>query len=539
MFLPPSRADPKGEGESRPPSACTPSIRALPLCVGLSQVLDWFIYRLKMSVLPCAQGSDFLRMNSEVEKEPSGFEIPRPDDGFALPKFDGMEILTGHQGFPESGKTTPLKDIVPRYTENDNQTGGPSDQIEVSEDGGTVRKRKNSRGHCKQKKRFTCGVCGKSLSTKQSLQFHEFTHTGEKHFACRIYGKSFAQSSVLSRHTLTHTGEKPFSCRICGKAFSRSSSLSTHKLIHTGEKHFACRICGKSFAHSSVLSRHTIASVARFEGSRDFTVTKRSTLKGISPLVLCVISLSDSRTKLALHLIKLRSVRKRAQYEKERIREVTAKKTNALIAPYAANHYPPSSLQFHEFTHTGEKPFACRICGKTFARSSHLSSHTLIHTGDKPFACRICGKAFSQSSSLSKHKLTHTGENPYACRICGKTFARSSHLSRHRLIHTEEKPLACWICEKSFSQSGSLSAHKLTHTGEKPFACIICGKSFARSDSLSSHKLIHTGEKHFACRICGKSFAQNHHLATHLLIHIKLSAKVTTQPLRKKICLRG
>ncbi|CAG0907312.1 unnamed protein product, partial [Cyprideis torosa] len=89
-----------------------------------------------MSALSCARGSDFLRMNSEVEKEPSGVEIPRPDDGFALPKFDGMEISTGHHGFPDSGKTTPLKDIVPGYTENDNQTGGASDRIEGSEDEG-------------------------------------------------------------------------------------------------------------------------------------------------------------------------------------------------------------------------------------------------------------------------------------------------------------------------------------------------------------------------------------------------------------------
>ncbi|CAG0901592.1 unnamed protein product [Cyprideis torosa] len=168
----------------------SPDIRALPLCVGLSQVLDWFVYRLKMSLLPCARGSDFLRMNSAVEKEPSGVEIRRPDDGFALPKFDGMEILTGHQGFPESGKTMPLADIiVPGYTKNDNETGGASDQIEGSEDEGTVLKGKNSRGHCKQKKRFTCGVCDKSLSTKQNLQSHEFTHTGQKPFACRICGR--------------------------------------------------------------------------------------------------------------------------------------------------------------------------------------------------------------------------------------------------------------------------------------------------------------------------------------------------------------
>ncbi|CAG0895618.1 unnamed protein product [Cyprideis torosa] len=187
--------------------------------------------RQKISALSCARGSDFLKMNSEVEKEPSGFEISGEDDGFALPKFDGMEILTGHQGFPESGKTTPLRHIVPGYTENDNQTGGASDQMEVSEDGSTVRKGKNSRGHCKQKKRFTCAVCGKSLTTKRRLQSHEFTHTGEKQFACRICGKSFADKYHLTTHKLFHTG--PAMVVGAGLAFGRKMSALTATRSHT------------------------------------------------------------------------------------------------------------------------------------------------------------------------------------------------------------------------------------------------------------------------------------------------------------------
>ncbi|CAG0898184.1 unnamed protein product, partial [Cyprideis torosa] len=110
-------------------------------------------------------------MNSEIEKEPSDFEAPRAHVvGYALPKFDANEILPDQNEFPE---------FVPGSTDNNNQTIGAHEpvKIDVSEDEGTVRKGKNSRDIGHQKKRFICGVCGKSLSNKQSLQSHELTHT--------------------------------------------------------------------------------------------------------------------------------------------------------------------------------------------------------------------------------------------------------------------------------------------------------------------------------------------------------------------------
>ncbi|CAG0909800.1 unnamed protein product, partial [Cyprideis torosa] len=69
-------------------------------------------------------------MNSEVEKEASGFEMLREDDGYALAKFDGIEVLTDHKESTESGETAPLTDIVSGSMDNRNKTSVASDQIE-------------------------------------------------------------------------------------------------------------------------------------------------------------------------------------------------------------------------------------------------------------------------------------------------------------------------------------------------------------------------------------------------------------------------
>ena len=47
----------------------------------------------------------------------------------------------------------------------------------------------------------------------------------------------------------------------------------------------------------------------------------------------------------------------------------------------------------------------CRFCGQNFSRPSHVLRHEQRHTGEKPFPCHICQRSFSRNYMLSKHIL--------------------------------------------------------------------------------------------------------------------------------------
>ena len=177
------------------------------------------------------------------------------------------------------------------------------------------------------------------------------------------------------------------------------------------------------------------------------------------------------------------------------------------------------SLQRHMECHMGvdRKRFPCEACGAKFTTKESLQHHRRErHTGERPFKCEHCDRSFSHNNYLKLHRKHHTGER-FTCEVCGASFLQRQTLTVHVRIHTGENPFSCEECSRKFRRKDSLKSHVIRHhRSERPFNCKVCTRGFVKACKLKEHMRIHTGEAPYACCQCEKRFKRADHLREHM-----------------------
>ncbi|XP_039474486.1 zinc finger protein interacting with ribonucleoprotein K-like isoform X2 [Oreochromis aureus] len=282
--------------------------------------------------------------------------------------------------------------------------------------------------------------------------------------------KTASTESTSKEHETMESGSKnAYSCKICEKVFNTEFGRNVHIRSHK-----TCRGCKKFFPFPSTLRRH-----------------KRNCAK------LKKLLAASSEGKPA------DEGETRTPSKKQAISEESTRSSS-------------SNNNKEGNKNTGRYP--CTHCSKSFDFRFRLIEHMRIHTGEKPYSCSICQKTFRIAQSLRLHMV-----------------------KRHNDQNTDINGDLSWtrpLEEIEENTGGPVSPHK--HMSEEPkqnkerrrskknsrwqtmgvrhnhgFMCLSCHKVLRSKVILIEHYRIHTGEKPLKCDRCPAKFRTNAQLYVH------------------------
>ncbi|XP_072711081.1 zinc finger protein 783-like isoform X2 [Ciconia boyciana] len=210
-----------------------------------------------------------------------------------------------------------------------------------------------------------------------------------------VEGSCVGRTAACQRNS---TREKFYSCPVCRKSFLLKINLVIHQRSHSNWVPYICTHCDRSFMSKKKIQRHLQAR----------------TSKGFCQPLEAEECSSQAPCPAAQPLAPSRDC-------------------GTVWGKRSPKGYPLSP---------GKMMYTCNECMENFSSQSFLILHQ--HTNHHLILCPCCNRSFTWASEFVRHHRTHTGERPYQCGVCQKTFKRHYHLNVHQRIHVrQERPYPC------------------------------------------------------------------------------------------------
>ncbi|XP_055325249.1 testis-specific zinc finger protein topi-like isoform X2 [Sitodiplosis mosellana] len=332
-----------------------------------------------------------------------------------------------------------------------------------------------------------CLVCGQVFYNLTACFMHlKSTHT-EFGFDESERSLEAGDSLLFEKIKLEHA----FQCEFCDLLFADTSGLFQHKMTHDISTGYECSSCELASRNLKFILNHRVSECPyeMYEKNPKINCQLRFVCSDCEATYPSLAQLYEHR-HLKSHFQTLYSrTSEQNEYFCEKCGQIFEKDVNALMVHIDAIHSKKGKTQSLPMT-TTVRPYLCEVCGKGYTQSSHLYQHLRFHKGIKPFECTKdgCNRRFTIRPDLNDHiRKCHTGERPYKCSDCHKTFLTGSVYYQHRLIHRNERRYGCRTCEKRFHRSDALKNHERIHSGEKPYACGVCAKTFRQKGDRDKH----------------------------------------------------